>query len=89
MYRRAVLPITLTGPTPVRRVTAVTYVVDRTDPDYAGHLSVAQQAAIVAVAQGLSGGNQDYVASTVRHLHGLGLRNRQLEAVLHALCEPA
>jgi cation transport protein ChaC len=89
VYRRAVLPITLTEPAPARRVTAVTYVVDRTDPDYAGHLSVAQQAAIVAVAHGLSGANRDYVASTVRHLHGLGLRNRQLEAVLHALGEPA
>ncbi len=84
VYRRAVLPVVLDGG---RRVAAVTYVVDRADPDYAGHLTVEQQAAIVASARGLSGDNRDYLASTVRHIHALGLSDRRLEAVLHALGE--
>lgn len=88
VYRRAILPISIGDAAQPCRVRAVTYVVDRSDPDYAGHLSVAQQAAIVAVARGLSGHNRDYLTSTVRHLHSLGLRNPQLEAVLHALGEP-
>jgi len=88
VYRRAVLPVVLDG-AGGRRVSAVTYVVDRSDPDYAGHLSVDEQAAIVAGARGLSGDNRGYLASTVRHIHALGLRDHRLEAVLHALGEPA
>ncbi|MEQ9332174.1 gamma-glutamylcyclotransferase [Thalassobaculum sp.] len=84
VYRRADLPVVLDGPTP-RTVRSVTYVIDRTDPDYAGHLTVEQQAAIVAVAHGLSGANRDYLKSVVEHIHALGLRDRRLEAVLHAL----
>ena len=85
-YRRADLPVVLDGATP-RTVRSVTYVIDRADPDYAGHLSVEQQAAIVADARGLSGTNRDYLISVVEHIHALGLRDRRLEAVLHALGE--
>ena len=87
VYRRAVLPVVLDGADGARRVAAVAYVVERSDPDYAGHLSVEQQAAIVASARGLSGDNRDYLASTVRHIHALGLTDRRLEAVLHVLGE--
>ena len=66
---------------------SVAYVVECSDPDHAGHLSVEQQAAIVASARGLSGDNRDYLASTVRHIHALGLTDRRLEAVLHVLGE--
>lgn len=86
VYRRARLPIVLDGK---RTVPAVTYVVDRRDPDYAGHLSVEEQAAIVAAARGLSGANRDYLVSTVSHIHALGLRDRRLEAVLHVLGDRA
>ncbi len=86
VYRRADLPVVLDGPPP-RTVRSVTYVIDRADPDYAGHLSVAEQAAIVAVAHGRSGANRDYLASVVEHIHALGLRDRRLEAVLHALAD--
>lgn len=86
VYRRADLPVVLDGQER-RRVLSVTYVVDRTDPDYAGDLTVEQQAAIVATAQGRSGANRDYLISAVRHIHALGLRDRRLEAVLHALGE--
>lgn len=87
VYRRAELPVILDGPQP-RTVRSVTYVIDRSDPDYAGHLTVEQQAAIVAAAHGRSGANRDYLVSVVRHIHELGLRDRRLEAVLHALGEP-
>ncbi|HEY9567918.1 MAG TPA: gamma-glutamylcyclotransferase [Thalassobaculum sp.] len=89
VYRRAVLPVRLhpDGGGPPRQRTAVTYVVDRRDPDYAGHLPVDRQAEIVAGAHGLSGDNRDYLAATVRHIHALGLRDRRLEAVLRALGE--
>lgn len=89
VYRRAMLPVLLDNGEgdPPRRAVAVTYVVDRRDPDYAGHLSVESQAGIVAGARGLSGDNRDYLSSTVRHIHALGLRDRRLEAVLHALGE--
>lgn len=87
VYRRAELPVVLDG-APPRRVRSVTYVVDRSSPDYAGHLGVGQQADIVAAAHGRSGANRDYLVSAVRHLHALGLRDRRLEAVLHALGEP-
>ena len=86
VYRRADLPVVLDGALP-RTVRAVTYVIDRADPGYAGHLSVEQQAAIVAVAHGRSGANRDYLVSVVEHIHALGLRDRRLEAVLHALGE--
>lgn len=86
VYRRAELPIILDGPER-RRVRSVTYVVDRSDPDYAGHLGIEQQATIVAAAHGRSGANRDYLVSAVRHIHALGLRDRRLEAVLHALGE--
>ena len=81
------LPVVLDGADGARRVAAVAYVVERSDPDYAGHLSVEQQAAIVASARGLSGDNRDYLASTVRLIHALGLTDRRLEAVLHVLGE--
>lgn len=84
VYRRAVRPIRLDDG---RRVASVTYVIDRTEADYAGHLTVEQQVEIVAAAHGLSGSNRDYLVSTVRHIHALGLRDRRLEAVLHALGE--
>jgi len=86
VYRRADVPVVLDG-IPARTVRSVTYVIDRSDPDYAGHLSVEQQAAIVAVAQGRSGANRDYLVSVVEHIHALGLRDRRLEAVLHTLGE--
>lgn len=86
VYRRAELPVVLDGPPP-RTVRSVTYVVDRSGADYAGHLGAGEQAAIVARAHGISGANRDYLVSAVRHIHELGLRDRRLEAVLHALGE--
>ena len=82
VYRRSVVTVDLGGG---RRQRAVTYTVDRREADYAGALTVEQQAAIVAGAHGLSGPNPDYLRQTVEHVHAMGLRDRSLEAVLAAL----
>lgn len=60
---------------------AVTYVVDRNHEQYAGRLSVQTAVERVCGAVGRAGPNEDYVLNTVAHLHGLGIRDRWLEAV--------
>jgi len=85
IYRRAVVPVRVMLEDGPVTVPALTYVVDRANPDYAGHLSVEEQAVIVAGATGLSGPNPDYVASTVAQIRALGLRDARLEAVLALL----
>jgi cation transport protein ChaC len=62
-------------------VEAVAYVVDRRHEQYAGALDAADAAAVVRGAVGQSGNNEDYVLSTIQHLHGLGIRDRWLEDV--------
>ncbi|WPZ35768.1 gamma-glutamylcyclotransferase [Thalassobaculum sp. OXR-137] len=86
VYRRSMVTVDLGGG---RRQRAVTYIVDRREADYAGALTVEQQAAIVAGAHGLSGPNPDYLRQTVAKVHAMGLRDRSLEAVLAALTEPS
>ena len=86
VYRRSMVTVDLGGG---RRQRAVTYTVDRREADYAGELTVEQQAAIVAGAHGLSGTNPDYLRQTVVQVHAMGLRDRSLEAVLAALTEPS
>lgn len=87
VYRRTTVPVALiAGPgAAARRVTAVTYVVDPREADYAGGLDVADQAAMVAHAAGVSGDNRDYLAQVVDHIRALGLRDHQLERVLEAV----
>ncbi|ABD90385.1 gamma-glutamylcyclotransferase [Rhodopseudomonas palustris] len=61
-----------------RRVSALTYVVDRGHAQYAGRLSDAEQLRIVRQGHGQSGPNQDYVLSTVAALETQGCRDPQL-----------
>ena len=82
VYREAVRPVRLrSGET----ATAVTYLVDETHEQYAGRLTVDEQAAIVRRGVGISGANTDYVLNTVAHLRSLGIRDRALEALVEAL----
>jgi len=67
------------------RVSAVTYVADRSHEQYAGALDEEQAAAVVRGAVGQSGVNEDYVFNTVRHLQALGIRDRWLEGVAHRI----
>jgi cation transport protein ChaC len=50
--------------------------------EYAGHRSLEETAAIMAVARGRRGPNRDYLANTVRHLDELGLPDGPLHRLL-------
>lgn len=68
-----------------RKVRAVTYVVDRSHPQYACGLSVMDAAQIVAGANGESGSNPDYVINTVQHLRQMNIHDVWLEGVAKQL----
>jgi cation transport protein ChaC len=70
-------------------VRALTFVVDRQHPQYAGKLAAETAAVTVRAAHGHSGCNKDYLMNTVAHLEELGIHDPQLyrskELVLDAL----
>jgi cation transport protein ChaC len=57
--------------------------VDRSHPQYAGNLTLAQQLHHVREAHGQAGSNRDYVVNTVAELETHGMR----DAKLHLLAE--
>ena len=61
---------------------ALTYIVERAHPNYAGQLPLALQARLIHSARGRSGINLDYFISTLRHLAELGIRERELERLM-------
>ena len=77
-YLRRRLRATVRG----QRVDCVTFIVDRTQSNYAGVLSARKTAAIIARAVGERGSNRDYLASTVRHLDELGIAAGKIHEVL-------
>ena len=81
VYREAHVPIDLIEG-PRREVRALTYIVERAHPSYAGRLPLALQARLIRAGSGLSGNNLDYLISTLRHLAELGIRERELERLL-------
>jgi cation transport protein ChaC len=68
---------------PERRVQALTYVVDRGHPQYAGRLSLDERLHHIRQGHGQSGANRDYVLATVQALEEMGCR----DAELHVLAE--
>ncbi|WP_018183322.1 gamma-glutamylcyclotransferase [Kaistia granuli] len=60
-------------------VRAVTYVVDRNHPQYAGDLAREAVLAQVRDSVGKAGSNRDYVLATAAHLASLGIEDAQLE----------
>jgi cation transport protein ChaC len=81
VYREAHVPIDLIEGQR-REVRALTYIVERAHPSYAGQLPLALQARLIRAGSGLSGNNLDYLISTLRHLAELGIRERELERLL-------
>jgi cation transport protein ChaC len=81
VYREAHVPVELISG-PHREVLALTYIVERAHPNYAGQLPLAVQARLIHGSQGRSGANLDYFISTLRHLAELGIRERELERLL-------
>ena len=61
-------------------VQALAYMMDVTHEQYA-RLSLEEQAAIIARAEGPAGPNRDYLHRTVEHLEALGLADPELEAL--------
>ncbi|MGV8939126.1 MAG: gamma-glutamylcyclotransferase [Allorhizobium sp.] len=78
VYVERTMPVLLSGG---RRVTALTYVVDRHHRQYAGAITIAEAAETVHQAVGQSGPNRDYVDNTLAHLREMGIRDRWLEEV--------
>lgn len=64
-----------------RQVQAIAYVIDREGPQYC-QLGPAEQAAIIARAEGARGTNRDYLLHTVAHLAALGLADPALAALV-------
>ena len=69
-YREMHLPLALADG---RRVRALAYVMRRDHWQYAGGLSLDEQAAMIATACGGRGPNADYLFNTVAHLAELGI----------------
>lgn len=82
-YLEAVLPVSLRDG---RRAEAVSYVIDR-DHDQYCHLSLEEQARIIAVAQGGRGPNVDYLFNTASHLKELGLEDPDLTWLSNRVAE--
>ena len=61
-----------------RSVDAVTFVIDPAHGQYAGGLTLEEQAQVIAQAVGDRGPNREYLFNTVAHLAGLGIGDDDL-----------
>lgn len=77
-YLETVLPLALADG---RRVQAVAYVIDPGHVQYCGGLPLAEQARIIARAQGGRGSNAAYLFNTAAHLAELGIEDPELTAL--------
>jgi cation transport protein ChaC len=84
VYRECVRPVVLLSH-PERRVQAVCYMVDRSHPQYAGRLKLAEQLHHVRQGHGISGQNREYVLAAVKELEALGCRDRELHILAERL----
>jgi len=83
VYAPRTLPVRLDDG---RRVPALVFVARPEHPQYAGHLTTAEAAALVAQGVGGYGAALDYLRNVVRHLDQSAIVDRPLHAVL-ALAE--
>ena len=72
-----------------RRVSALTYLVDRAHPQYAGRLGDEELLRLVRQGLGVSGANPDYVRATSDHLVGMGVVDPTLARLVARLGLPA
>ncbi|RWX74398.1 gamma-glutamylcyclotransferase [Neorhizobium lilium] len=86
VYLERVLPASLQDR---RQVRAVSYIVDRHHPQYAGALAVEDAAEVVYRSHGQSGPNQAYVSNTLAHMKEMGIRDPWLERVSAAVSDCA
>jgi cation transport protein ChaC len=86
VYVERVLGVTLDDG---RRVEAVTYLVDRTHPQYAGRLPEDELLRLVRQGRGRSGPNPDYVHNTHQHLVAMGVADPLLARIAAACAVPS
>jgi cation transport protein ChaC len=65
-----------------RRVQALAYLSDTSHPQWAGDLTLAEQARLIAQGAGLSGRNVDYLRDLVAHLRDEGIADAGMERLL-------
>ena len=65
-----------------RKVEALSFLSDRTHPQWAGALPLETQAELIAGAAGLSGPNIDYLRDLVAHLRAVGVRDQFMDRLL-------
>jgi cation transport protein ChaC len=82
VYREVWRDVTLDDGNMVR---ALAYLVNENHPQFAGHLSVADQVKLVRDGTGESGRNTEYVRNTAQHLLALGIRDKALMEIVAAL----
>ncbi|WP_417687387.1 gamma-glutamylcyclotransferase [Roseibium sp.] len=70
-----------------QQVEALTYMVDRTHPQYAGALPLEDQLGIVTGAVGQSGRNPEYVLNTAAHFAEIGIRDHGVSWLAARLAE--
>jgi cation transport protein ChaC len=78
-YYEAERELRLAGGGPVR---ALVFLSDPHHPQWAGDLSLDEQARLIAGATGLSGRNVDYLRDLVEHLREVGVKDRTMERLL-------
>lgn len=64
------------------RVPTLVFLSDTAHPQWAGALTLDQQADLIAGASGLSGRNVDYLRDLVEHLEAEGIRDQGMERLL-------
>lgn len=84
MRRRAYEPRMLRARLGNRDVHALGFIANVAHPAYTGHLSIEDRALLVATCCGDRGSNVDYLKRTIVHLSELGVRDRDLLAILDA-----
>jgi cation transport protein ChaC len=77
-YREALLPLALADG---RGVAGLAYVADPAHSQHRGGLTLSEQAAVIARAEGPAGTNRDYLYQTLAHLRDLGIADPGLEAL--------
>ncbi len=88
MYSERLVPVRLLRGGAPARVVALAYTVDHRHEQYAGKLSLDDQATIIGAARGKNGPNVEYLNNTVEHLDTLGIADGPLH-LLRDMTRPA
>ena len=84
MVRRVYQPRLVSARLGRRKVQALAFVADPSNPAYVRELDLHGRARLVAQGIGQRGHCIDYIQNTLEHMHGAGVRDPHLERILHA-----